>query len=96
MLLNTVYFTVTIVPLQLAFGLILAVALNQAIGVEIYRLIYFMPVVTTIVAAALVFPVVQPISACCRLGSGIGGSDRVADSAARLAQQHILEPNPRW
>ncbi|MEZ4831378.1 MAG: sugar ABC transporter permease [Caldilineaceae bacterium] len=55
-LLNTVYFTVTIVPLQLAFGLILAVALNQAIrGVEIYRLIYFMPVVTTIVAAALVF-----------------------------------------
>jgi multiple sugar transport system permease protein len=53
---NTLYFTATIVPLQLAFGLILAVALNQAIrGVQIYRLIYFMPVVTTIVAAALVF-----------------------------------------
>lgn len=53
---NTAYFTVTIVPLQLAFGLALAVALNQAIrGVTLYRLIYFMPVVTTIVAAALVF-----------------------------------------
>ena len=53
---NTLYFTATIVPLQLALGLILAVALNQAIrGVQIYRLIYFMPVVTTIVAAALVF-----------------------------------------
>lgn len=53
---NTLYFTVTIVPLQLLFGLVLAVALNQAIrGVEVYRLIYFMPVVTTIVAAALVF-----------------------------------------
>lgn len=53
---NTIYFTVTIVPLQLALGLILAVALNQGIrGVEVYRLIYFMPVVTTIVAAALVF-----------------------------------------
>ncbi|MBX3052821.1 MAG: sugar ABC transporter permease [Caldilineaceae bacterium] len=53
---NTLYFTVLIVPLQLAFGLVLALALNQPIrGVEFYRLIYFMPVVTTIVAAALVF-----------------------------------------
>ncbi len=55
-LVNTLYFTVTIVPLQLLFGLLLALALNQPIrGVEGYRLIYFMPVVTTIVAAALVF-----------------------------------------
>jgi len=53
---NTAYFTVTIVPLQLILGLSLAVALNQAIrGITLYRLIYFMPVVTTIVAAALVF-----------------------------------------
>ena len=53
---NTVYFTVTIVPLQLALGLALAVALNQAIrGMTIYRLIYFMPVVSSVVAAALVF-----------------------------------------
>ena len=55
-LFNTFYFIVTIVPLQLAFGLLLAIALNQGMrGLEIYRLIYFMPVVTTIVAAALVF-----------------------------------------
>lgn len=53
---NTLYFTVTIVPLQLAAGLAVALALNQAIkGIAIYRLIYFMPVVTTIVAGALVF-----------------------------------------
>lgn len=53
---NTLFFTVTIVPLQLAFGLLLAVALNRSIrGITIYRVIYFMPVVTTIVAAALVF-----------------------------------------
>jgi ABC-type sugar transport system permease subunit len=40
---------VTIVPLQLVLGLAMAVALNQAIrGVTgVYRLIYFMPVVTT-------------------------------------------------
>jgi multiple sugar transport system permease protein len=53
---NTLYYTVTIVPIQLVLGLLLAVALNQAIrGVTVYRLIYFMPVVTNIVAAALVF-----------------------------------------
>ncbi len=53
---NTAYFMVTIVPLQLLFGLLLAVALNQAIrGRLVYRVIFFMPVVTTIVAGAIVF-----------------------------------------
>lgn len=53
---NTAYFMVTIVPLQLIFGLALAIALNQSIrGRLIYRVIYFMPVVTTIVAGAIVF-----------------------------------------
>ncbi len=53
---NTAFYTVTIVPLQLALGLIMAVALNQAVrGTEAFRLIYFMPVVTTIVAGAIVF-----------------------------------------
>lgn len=53
---NTLYFTATIVPLQLLLGLLIAVALNQALrGLSFYRLVYFMPVVTTIVAAALVF-----------------------------------------
>lgn len=53
---NTLYFTLTIVPLQLMLGLVMAVALNQAVrGMSVYRLIYFMPVVTTIVAGALIF-----------------------------------------
>lgn len=53
---NTLFFTVTIVPLQLLLGLVIATALNQAVeGLAFYRLIYFMPVVTTIVAGALVF-----------------------------------------
>ncbi|MEZ4663028.1 MAG: sugar ABC transporter permease [Caldilineaceae bacterium] len=53
---NSAYFIVTIVPLQLAFGLAIAVALNQAIaGRIVYRVIYFMPVVTIIVAGAIVF-----------------------------------------
>lgn len=53
---NTLYFMLTIVPLQLAFGLALALALNQAIrGRLVYRVIYFMPVVTTIIAGAIAF-----------------------------------------
>ncbi|MBP7961981.1 MAG: sugar ABC transporter permease [Caldilineaceae bacterium] len=53
---NTGFYLVTIVPMQLGFGLLLALALNQAVrGQMIYRLIYFMPVVTTIVAGAIVF-----------------------------------------
>lgn len=53
---NTMFYALSIVPIQLAFGLLLATALNQAIrGVTIYRVIYFMPVVSNIVAVALVF-----------------------------------------
>ena len=53
---NTFFYAVTIVPLQLILGLVAAVALNQGIrGLELYRLIYFMPVVTNIVAVAIVF-----------------------------------------
>jgi multiple sugar transport system permease protein len=50
------FYIVTIVPLQLALGLAMAVGLNQAIrGRIFYRMIYFMPVVTTIVAGAIIF-----------------------------------------
>jgi multiple sugar transport system permease protein len=53
---NTAFYILTIVPLQLALGLLLAVALNRAIkATGVFRLVYFMPVVTTIVAGAIVF-----------------------------------------
>ena len=53
---NTVYFIVTIVPLQLILGLAFALALNQPLrGRLAYRVVYFMPVVTTIIAGAIVF-----------------------------------------
>lgn len=53
---NTLFYAVAIVPLQLLAGLTVALALNQGIrGVKIYRLIYFMPVVSSVVAAALIF-----------------------------------------
>lgn len=53
---NTAYFMLTIVPIQLVLGLLIALALNQQIrGKLVYRVIYFMPVVTIIVAGAIVF-----------------------------------------
>lgn len=56
---NTAFYILTIVPLQLALGLLIAVALNRAIrGLGFLRLVYFLPVVTTIVAGAIVFRLV--------------------------------------
>lgn len=53
---NTLFYIVTIVPLQLALGLAIALALNQGIRARgFFRGIYFLPVVTTIVAGAIVF-----------------------------------------
>ena len=53
---NTAFYILTIVPLQLVIGFGMAVALNQAIRLtELFRMIYFLPVVTTIVAGAIVF-----------------------------------------
>lgn len=53
---NTAFYIVTIVPLQLALGLTIALALNVGLRGKLgYRLIYFMPVVTVIVAGAIVF-----------------------------------------
>lgn len=53
---NTAFYIVTIVPLQLILGLSMALALNQGIrGRDAFRVIYFLPVVTTIVAGAIVF-----------------------------------------
>jgi multiple sugar transport system permease protein len=53
---NTFYFTVVTVPLRVGLSLVLALALNQKLrGINTFRIIYFMPVVTSLVAAALVF-----------------------------------------
>lgn len=53
---NTFFYMLTIAPIQLAFGFVLALMLNSGLrGMGVYRMIYFMPVVTSIVAAAMVF-----------------------------------------
>ncbi|HIQ06763.1 MAG TPA: sugar ABC transporter permease [Anaerolineae bacterium] len=53
---NTFYFTVGTVPPRVVLSLLLALALNQRIrGITTYRLLYFMPVVSSLVAVALVW-----------------------------------------
>jgi len=53
---NMVFYVLSIVPLQTMIALLIALALNQKLrGMKGFRLIYYMPVVTTIVAGALAF-----------------------------------------
>lgn len=55
-LLNTVYFSIGTVPIGLFLAMFLAIFLNQKIrGLGWYRTIYFMPVVTSLVAISMVW-----------------------------------------
>lgn len=54
--LNTLYYSFAAVPLSITCSLGLAVALNQRLkGVVFYRTLYFIPVVSSIVAVAIVW-----------------------------------------
>ena len=53
---NTFYFTILPVPVGMALALVVALALNSGIrGLSFYRTAYFMPVMTSIVAASLIW-----------------------------------------
>ncbi|MFD2657621.1 carbohydrate ABC transporter permease [Gracilibacillus thailandensis] len=52
---NTILYTVLTVPIGLMISLLLAVALNKIKGKEIYRLFYFMPVVTSSVSIGVIW-----------------------------------------
>jgi len=55
-LLNTFYFALVVVPLQSLFGLMLALLVNQKIrGINIFRSIFFMPVVTSMVVISILW-----------------------------------------
>jgi multiple sugar transport system permease protein len=55
-LLNTLYFTVVSVPINVILTLILAVLLNQKLrGITFYRTAYYIPVITASVAVSLMF-----------------------------------------
>jgi multiple sugar transport system permease protein len=53
---NTIYFAVVVVPLQAGFALLLALLVNAKIrGVNIFRTLYFVPVVTSIVVVSILW-----------------------------------------
>lgn len=53
---NTAFFTFVSVPISLAFSLVLAVLLNQKIrGLTLFRTAYYIPVISSTVAVAIVF-----------------------------------------
>src|SRR5215203_3692517 len=53
---NTLYFAVVVVPLQAGFALLLALLINAKIrGVNFFRTMYFVPVVTSIVVVSILW-----------------------------------------
>jgi multiple sugar transport system permease protein len=55
-LINTFYFALVIVPGQAGLGLVLALLINQRTGgVNIFRVLYFVPVVVSIVVVSILF-----------------------------------------
>lgn len=55
-LLNTVYFTVVVVPVSIIISLFFAVILNSKIrGLSVYRFSFFLPIVTSVNAIAMVW-----------------------------------------
>ena len=55
-ILNTLYFAVVVVPLHSALALLLALLVNSRVpGRNVFRTVYFLPVVTSMVAVAVVW-----------------------------------------
>jgi multiple sugar transport system permease protein len=52
---NTVYYTLLVIPVSITLSLLLALALNKVRGKTIYRLFYFMPVVTSSVSIGVIW-----------------------------------------
>ena len=55
-IMNNFYFVVVVVPIQTALALLLAILVNQKLkGMNLFRTIYFSPVVTTMVVVAIIW-----------------------------------------
>ncbi|UUZ95488.1 sugar ABC transporter permease [Paenibacillus sp. P25] len=52
---NTAWYTLLVVPVGIFLAVLVAVALNKVRGKVIYRLFYYMPVVTSSIAVSIVW-----------------------------------------
>lgn len=83
---NTVYFLVLKLPIDMALSLAVAMLLNQKIrGVAFYRVAIFMPVVTSIVAAAAIWRVLYNPS--------FGLFNGLLNSIGLPSQRWLRDPN---
>lgn len=91
---NTVIFTVIVVPVQAGLGLLLAILVNARVrGVHVFRTVYFLPVVTSIVVVSVVWQLMYQQdglfnAALQRLG--ISGPDWLGDVRTALFSIIVL------
>lgn len=52
---NTAYYTVLYIPIGITISLVLAIALNKIKGKELYRVFFFMPVITSSVSVGVIW-----------------------------------------
>ncbi|MEU1388306.1 MULTISPECIES: sugar ABC transporter permease [unclassified Nonomuraea] len=82
---NTIKLALLTVPFGLVLAVLIAVALNSIKGSNIYRVVYFMPVVTSSVAVALMWQVILAgdengvLNTSLRRWFGVGGPDWLLD-----------------
>ncbi|MFI6175747.1 carbohydrate ABC transporter permease [Nonomuraea sp. NPDC051191] len=82
---NTVKLALLTVPFGLALAVLIAVALNSIKGSNVYRVVYFMPVVTSSVAVALMWQVILAgdengvLNTSLRRWFGVSGPDWLLD-----------------
>ena len=78
---NTLFFVLMVAPIQAALGLFLALLINQRIaGINIFRTIYFMPVVISIVVVAMLWRFIYD------------GSNGILNSVLQAASFGLVEP----
>lgn len=94
-LLNTLYFVVVGIPLTMAVALLVAVALNAGLGrvATFFRAAYFAPVVTSIIAVAVVWRYLYQDDGLINgalAGIGIDGPDWLNDPASSMPALIIM------
>jgi multiple sugar transport system permease protein len=84
---NTIYFTAVAVPANIVFSMLVAMLLNNKLrGIDAYRVIYFIPVITSINAVSIVWKLIyQP---------DIGLLNKTLELMGIPGQRWLLDP--KW
>ncbi|MCD4654398.1 sugar ABC transporter permease [bacterium] len=84
---NTIYYTVLSVPMSILFSLSIAMLLSSKIkGIDAYRVIYFIPVITSINAVSIVWKLIYH--------PNFGLLNQILESVGIPGQRWLLDP--KW